>query len=159
MTEKNQVSPEKQGMPPPYVAIPDSVVTTQPTLLGVPRMLVNPRDVPKDYLGFALFTTICCFWPVGLFAVLKARNVHRAVWQGDMYTAKRSSLWAKRLSIIALILGLVCLAVFIGWKVTVACMCREDGDYGDDDNPFRWMCGGGRDDDDRRHHHGHRGYD
>ncbi|XP_002738941.1 proline-rich transmembrane protein 1-like [Saccoglossus kowalevskii] len=127
---------EKNGMPPPYVVFPDNVVKTQPVAPIGPRMLVNPRDVPNDYLCLALFTTICCFWPISLFAVIKSRNVHRAMWQGDAFTAHRSSIWARRLSIISLVIGLLVIAAFITCKVMMVY-------YGDDGY-----------DGDRDHHHG-----
>ncbi|XP_077994712.1 proline-rich transmembrane protein 1-like [Glandiceps talaboti] len=116
---ENKVSPEKKpekdGLPPPYV-VNDTMVSMPPAIVG-PRSIVSPRDVPRDYLGFSLFTAIFCFWPVGLVAVIKSRNVHRDVWRGDMSASHHSSLWAKRLSIISLVLGLICWGLIIAWKL------------------------------------------
>merc|ERR1719402_1078389 len=104
-----KVAQDEKKMLPQY----NEVVTSQPIPMAVPQMIISPMAVPNDYFGLALFTTICCFWPVGLFALIKSRNVHRAVWQNDMDNAKRSSVWAKKLSIIALIVGLVLVSIII----------------------------------------------
>lgn len=30
---------------------------------------------PPDFMGRAIFATLCCFWPIGIFALMKASNV------------------------------------------------------------------------------------
>ena len=30
---------------------------------------------PPDYFGRAIFVTLCCFWPTGILAIMKASDV------------------------------------------------------------------------------------
>lgn len=37
--------------------------------------LMEPRRPPHDYLPIAVLTTVCCFWPTGIIAIIKAVQV------------------------------------------------------------------------------------
>ena len=43
--------------------------------------LANP---PADYFGYSIFVTICCCWPIGIFAIMKASATREAIARGDM---------------------------------------------------------------------------
>ncbi|XP_077994140.1 proline-rich transmembrane protein 1-like [Glandiceps talaboti] len=127
---ENRVSPHKDGLPPPYV-FPDTEVSMPPPILG-PRSIVHHSDLPRDYLGFALCTAVFCFWPVGLFAVIKSRNVRHCIWRGDIAAAHHASLWAKRLTIITLVVGLILWGIYITWELKLRWLWRDS--VADDDN-------------------------
>jgi len=73
-----------------------------------PQPLVDP---PNDYMGYALFTTICCCWIVGLFAISRSSECRTAVRLGNRPEAMMRSRQAKKYSHIALALGIVSIAV------------------------------------------------
>ncbi|XP_070561576.1 proline-rich transmembrane protein 1-like [Ptychodera flava] len=114
-----QSQPNDLAMSPPPAYPFDSsttMVTLQQPVVGV---AVQQPQAPDDYMGFAIFTTLCCFWPVGIFAILKARDVHKKTWQGDTSGALQSSRTARRLSIIALVVGITGLALYFAIIFTV----------------------------------------
>ncbi|XP_070574439.1 proline-rich transmembrane protein 1-like [Ptychodera flava] len=90
------------------------MLTVQQPVVGV--AVQQPR-APDDYMGLAIFTTLCCFWPVGIFAILKARDVHKRTWQGDTSGASEASRAARRLSFIALAIGIVGLVISVIFTV------------------------------------------
>ncbi|KAJ1132438.1 hypothetical protein NDU88_010751 [Pleurodeles waltl] len=63
------------------------VVTTQPMMI-VPRMQV------QDYLGYSIFTMLCCFLPVGIAALVFSLQVRRTpgarCWQKDDFPVVES---------------------------------------------------------------------
>ncbi|XP_078272376.1 uncharacterized protein LOC144603107 isoform X2 [Rhinoraja longicauda] len=81
--------------PPPGYAVQFQPYTTlipiypignppQPYLPGYPGIAPNgpsafritePERWPHDYLPIAVLTTICCFWPTGIIAIIKALEV------------------------------------------------------------------------------------
>lgn len=59
---------------------------------------------PSNYLALAIFTTVCCCLPTGIFAILRAMKVN------DYYMMKQydaASNDAKKWSIIGIVLGAV----------------------------------------------------
>ena len=38
-------------------------------------VLLQPGSPAKDYFGLSLFTLLCCFWPLGLVALIKSVEV------------------------------------------------------------------------------------
>jgi hypothetical protein len=81
---------------------PQAYVFVQPT------PLVDP---PNDYMGYAMFVTICCCWIVGLFAIARASECRTAIRLGNRQEAVMKSRQAKKNSHIALALGIVSAAV------------------------------------------------
>ncbi|XP_077994830.1 uncharacterized protein LOC144448453 [Glandiceps talaboti] len=77
--------------------------------------IVRIQHVPDDSIGLAIFTTLCCFWPVGIFAILRARDVHKLAYQGDMVGSQAAARSARQLSFIALGIGigLIVLSILI----------------------------------------------
>jgi hypothetical protein len=54
---------------------------------------------PPSYFGLALFATLCCFWPLGVAALIKSGEVGDACMHGSMSTANESvlvNLWCTR---------------------------------------------------------------
>lgn len=63
---------------------------------------------PNNYLIFAIFTTICCCLPTGIYAIIRATKVNTYFAMGQYDMARQASEDAKRWSIIGLIIGVVC---------------------------------------------------
>lgn len=92
-------------MPPEY---------TQQNNMPVQHVIVRQpalTDPPKDYLVQAILVTICCFWPTGIFAIIKAMDVQRASQMGDRDLATRSSASARKFVCISLWVGLACVVL------------------------------------------------
>ncbi|MBN3294653.1 PRRT1 protein, partial [Polypterus senegalus] len=68
--------------------------------------IVEPRRPPHDYLPIAVLTTVCCFWPTGIIAIIKAVQVRTAVARGDMVSAEIASREARNFSFISLAVGI-----------------------------------------------------
>lgn len=43
-----------------------------------PSITLMERRPPHDYLPIAVLTTVCCFWPTGIIAIIKAVQVRAA---------------------------------------------------------------------------------
>ncbi|XP_072777222.1 proline-rich transmembrane protein 1 isoform X4 [Taeniopygia guttata] len=61
---------------------------------------------PHDYLPIAVLTTLCCFWPTGVVAIVKAVQVRTAVARGDIVSAEIASREARNFSFISLAVGI-----------------------------------------------------
>ncbi|XP_070567368.1 synapse differentiation-inducing gene protein 1-like [Ptychodera flava] len=113
------------------------LVTMAPSNHSIVRFT---EPVPEDHMALAIFVTICCFWPLGIFAILKARDVHKKTWQRNMEGARQSSHSARQLSLIALGLGIsiyVIIVIVIAVAVTERMRVGEDsGEISDFDNKF-----------------------
>jgi len=62
------------GAPHPGVA-PGQMAMHMPNGIA----LMESRRPPHDYLPIAVLTTVCCFWPTGIIAIIKAVQVNRAL--------------------------------------------------------------------------------
>jgi hypothetical protein len=63
-------------------------------------------DPPNDHLCFNIIVTICCCWPIGIFAILKSVETRDAANRGDRERALVSSRSARRLGLVTLLVGL-----------------------------------------------------
>ncbi|KAL8618951.1 hypothetical protein ACOMHN_018334 [Nucella lapillus] len=95
-------------------AYQQTVVMSQPVSRG---MAVG--TVP-DHMGLAIFTTICCCWPLGLVAIMRAHESRRAVERGDVSAAntysmeaRRYSMWAIGGGIVSIVLAVVIIVVIV----------------------------------------------
>ncbi|XP_033752723.1 proline-rich transmembrane protein 1-like [Pecten maximus] len=84
-------------------------VQTQIHVVPPPQTFSEPP--PPDYMNRAIFTTICCFWPVGIFAIMKASEAKNAYARGDFQGARSSSNSARQLSNIAIFAGVASIVV------------------------------------------------
>ncbi|KAL5007488.1 hypothetical protein ScPMuIL_016294 [Solemya velum] len=121
-----------QGYPPPgnQPMYPQGPGATQPmmyqynTQYGQPgyatggtNVVVAPGPVtmaeapPPDYMGRAIFATLCCFWPIGIFALWKASTARSDYARGDFAAARANSQSARTMSNIAIIAGVVSIII------------------------------------------------
>ncbi|XP_071657007.1 proline-rich transmembrane protein 1, partial [Patagioenas fasciata] len=77
---------------------------------GVPGGL-GERRAPHDYLPIAVLTTLCCFWPTGVVAIVKAVQVRTAVARGDIVSAEIASREARNFSFISLAVGIAAIVL------------------------------------------------
>ncbi|KAK3103135.1 hypothetical protein FSP39_016740 [Pinctada imbricata] len=68
---------------------------------------------PPDQMTKAIFVTICCFWPTGIFAIMKASEARSAVARGDMGSARSYSNAARQLSNISIMAGVASILILI----------------------------------------------
>lgn len=92
--------PPPQYTDQPGVALEQSFTNPSNVAPGPMRMDEPP---PPDYMNRAIFVTICCFWPTGVFAIMKASESRSAIARGDMESARSSSSTARQLSNISVI--------------------------------------------------------
>lgn len=72
---------------------------------------------PKDYLGLALFSLLCCCFPFGVIALIKSMEVQRRYNQGDYTGAQRASRLAYKWGSAAIMFGVTFLVIFVALKL------------------------------------------
>ncbi|XP_015761664.1 PREDICTED: proline-rich transmembrane protein 1-like isoform X2 [Acropora digitifera] len=81
------------------------VVTGQPgnTIM---QQAVQLTTIPEDHCMLAWFACLCCFWPVGIIAVIKSARVQSHLDRGDVNSARIASAEAKKYALIAVCIGI-----------------------------------------------------
>lgn len=89
--------------------------TTWSTNVVAPQAMTmtHVAPPPEDYTGRALFAIFCCFWPLGLFALIKASEAKKSYRMGDSEMARSQADQARQLSNISIIVGIVSFVVLI----------------------------------------------
>ncbi|CAC5385734.1 PRRT1 [Mytilus coruscus] len=100
---------------PVYGGQGHNVIVAQP--VPVTSVMTTSQPRPTNWLVPAILTCLCCFWPTGICAILAARSANQAADEGNMQFAQEKANKARNLIIITVILGAVCLAVFIVLRV------------------------------------------
>ena len=67
-------------------------------------------DPPSNYLPLSIFTLLCCFWPLGLIALMHSFKVNSASNQDEARSASKVALWS---NIIGIIIGVILVAAAI----------------------------------------------
>ncbi|KAM4633617.1 proline rich transmembrane protein 1B isoform 2-T2 [Polymixia lowei] len=94
-----------------YPAQPGTAaVTVQPTVYVTRAPLATPIN---DYMGYSVFTMLCCCLPLGIAALIYSISTRKAVERGELQAAERSSTVARRLNYAALGIGIILAVCFI----------------------------------------------
>ncbi|XP_026148974.1 proline-rich transmembrane protein 1 [Mastacembelus armatus] len=94
-----------------------TTVTIQPTVYVTRAPLAEPVN---DYLGYSIFTMLCCCLPLGIAALIYSISAREANLSGDRATAERSSKLARTLNHVALGLGIGLTVVVIIFSVVTS---------------------------------------
>lgn len=96
----------------------NNVVVTQ---VGVGNAPVYNMP-PQDYTTQAWLACLCCFWPTGLLAILRANESRDCLARGDMvgaHSAANSARQMVRISIAVGAISIIALGVFLGVYIGV----------------------------------------
>ncbi|XP_006811169.1 proline-rich transmembrane protein 1-like [Saccoglossus kowalevskii] len=92
-----QTDAKMAGFPPAY--------TCTNLVAPAPVERKGHSTAPPNYLPLAIFATVCCFMPTGIFAILRASDANTAFARNDMTTAWKQAKRAKTLSYISIGIG------------------------------------------------------
>ncbi|XP_028281130.1 proline-rich transmembrane protein 1-like [Parambassis ranga] len=95
-----------------------NTVTVQPTVF-VAQPLANPV---KDYLGFSIFTMMCCCLPLGIAALIYSISAREANHVGNRMLAEQSSRTARTLNHVGLGIGIGAFILMVVYAAVMASM-------------------------------------
>ncbi|ROL41420.1 hypothetical protein DPX16_6818 [Anabarilius grahami] len=88
----------------------EPVVIVQPPVYQ--RTRASPADPVSDYMGYSIFTTLCCCICLGGAAIMFSRSARKANADGRRAEAASSSHTALILNHIGVVVGLICIVIF-----------------------------------------------
>ncbi|XP_071120588.1 proline-rich transmembrane protein 1-like [Mytilus edulis] len=105
---------QHSGQQPMYGGQGQHVVVAQP----VPSTMIMTTVQSKPFGWFipALLAFFCCFWPTGIGAIVAACISNRAAGSGNIQSAEQSAMIARNLTILNVVLGVICLVIFIVFR-------------------------------------------
>ncbi|XP_035281616.1 cysteine-rich and transmembrane domain-containing protein 1-like [Anguilla anguilla] len=93
------------------------MVTVQPTVYVTQTPLIHPKP---DYLGYSIFTMLCCCLPLGIAALVYSIRTRDANHQGQQQKAEMNSRTARNLNHAALGIGIALIILYIVYAAVIA---------------------------------------
>ncbi|EID33548.1 MULTISPECIES: CD225/dispanin family protein [unclassified Prevotella] len=75
--------------------------------------LNNPK--PNNYLPLAIFTTLCCCLPFGIYAIIRSMKVNDYYMMKQYDAAAAAAADAKKWSIIGIVTGVIFQIIYFGF--------------------------------------------
>ncbi|XP_045168716.1 proline-rich transmembrane protein 1-like [Mercenaria mercenaria] len=104
---------------PAYIPPPQQhIVRQQHTNIVIAQIsggdnVYRSEPLPVDYTSQAWIACLCCFWPTGLVAIMKATESRDALARGDLTGAHIAAEGARNMIKISLAAGIISLIVLI----------------------------------------------
>lgn len=76
------------------------------------------QSAAPSYLGWSIFTTLCCCLPLGIAAIVCSTKVQSANGVGDSSGAMEASKKARMFNIIGLVCGIILIIIVVSVRVS-----------------------------------------
>ena len=73
------------------------------------------RPKPNNYLPLAIFSTLCCCLPLGIYAIIRSMKVNDYYMTKQYDAAEAASADAKKWSIIGIVTGVIFQVIYFGF--------------------------------------------
>ncbi|XP_031567662.1 proline-rich transmembrane protein 1-like [Actinia tenebrosa] len=99
--------------PPPQPVMTSSVSNNVTIVQANAPQVVVAQVYPYDHCGLAWFACLCCFWPLGIVALINANNARDAINRDDIGNANYYSMMARKYANWSIGVGIIMIVVII----------------------------------------------